>query len=78
MIHDDIAVHFSEATKQEKQIIKEIIVANYLKYVDSFMNDKADYVTVNGYFKNHTPLSKKIMSPKEFIRKYGVEIKPKK
>ena len=70
MITDNIAINFKKATASEKLKIKQILIDNYTKLVDEII-EKANYGTCTGYWVAHTPMSKKIVSPKTFIKKYG-------
>lgn len=70
MIPEEVCVDFKSATKAQRKKIGEILLANYAELVNE-MVEEADYATTISYWKDFTPLSKKIMKAKKFIEKYG-------
>lgn len=70
MIPGKVCVDFKSATKKERQEIGEIMIANYTKLINAMIKE-ADYGTITAYWKDFTPLSRKIIKAKDFIKKYG-------
>ncbi len=70
MIPEEVAVKFKGASKKDKEKVAEILMTNYKKLVDEFVS-KADYACTTGYWEGHIPITKKILTAKEFIAKYG-------
>lgn len=62
-------VQLKGATEQERKSVIAILMTNYMEFLASLV--KADYFDYNGYWVDHIPISKPVISAKEFIDKNG-------
>lgn len=72
-ITDEIAVELIAASKKNKREVANIFMDNYKEFVDDF-TENGNYACTTGYWKK-APMSKKIISAKDFISKYGKKLK---
>jgi hypothetical protein len=70
MIPNEIIINFKTATKEEKEIIRNMLISNYSELVDDIIN-YAEYGDVVGYWNNgYIPTSGEILTAEEFIKKF--------
>ncbi len=76
-IPPNLAIKFKSATESQRHKIREILMANYASIIDAYVD--ADYISTDGCWINHTPISYDIVLPSEFIKKYThlLKLKPK-
>lgn len=63
----DNIIDLKGATALERKTVMVILMTDYLELLSSMV--KADYCDPTGYWKDHTPISRPIISAKEFIEK---------
>ena len=74
IINNEVVVNFVNASQEEKKKVIEILRKNYDKFL-KIIEDEGDYVTVESYWKDFIPISKRIITAKEFIEEYSSFLK---
>lgn len=72
----DIIVDLKNATDEEKQVVKDLLIKNYTCLVNK-MIEHGDYATVTEYWVDYVPVYMKIVKASVYIKKLKQEIKKK-
>jgi len=70
MITNEIIIKLKGCSAEEMASVKEILLNSYIELLD-LIEKEADYCTVDAYWKDFTPISKPIISAKDFIKANG-------